>query len=166
MNVFELAGQYLDLQHKVERGDITMDDALAAMEVLDDQFENKIENLAFVLRNQQAVLDGQKKAKADLEERIVVSENAIKRVQRMINDLMTVRQVSKVPCRYFTVAKRRASNPSMKIEDESKIPAEYFVTITPEPVRELDSARLKEDLKDGLAIDGVRLEYSSFIQIK
>lgn len=72
---------------------------------------------------------------------------------------MRITDIKKVSTPDITLAIRK-NPPALKIDTTAEIPQEYFKN---NPV--LDKSRLKEDIKNGLIIDGVYLESSERVDI-
>ena len=73
-------------------------------------------------------------------------------------------EITKIECPYFVISVKK-NPPALKVEDEAKIPDKYFsIPEPPPPV--LDKAKLKDDLKAGLEIEGALLTVGTSLQIK
>lgn len=88
-------------------------------------------------------------------------ENRIERLQENVINSMKALKVKDVGCADFTVSIRK--NPQRcRIYDASLIPEEYFRQPSPVP----DIKRISQEMKEGVVIDGARLEQSERISIK
>lgn len=135
----------------------------ATLTALGDVLHDKAQNIAAIIRNTEVTIDAMKDAESRLKER----RNALERKRDWLNSyLLTGMQqagIDKIECEYFRVALKN-NPPKVVLSADAKLPIEYMrmPEIKPEP----DKKAILDDLKQGVVIDGARLEYSQRVEIK
>lgn len=158
MNVFELAGQFRQLQSLIEAGaeNEALDAELASVE---GSFDQKLENMAFIIRNNEAAIAGLQTAMAALQARIDAATRENERVQHTMLRLMAATGKDKVAGR-FLVVKRKINPISVRVIDEAVVPREYLRHV-PEKVTpqswEVDKKKIAADAKEGVIVEGVEI---------
>lgn len=123
--------------------------------------EEKIVSCAKVYR--QILSDAQvcKDEEKRLSERKKKLENSAERLKTIIFDGMKMTDAKKIHRPEFDIAIRK--NPSsLQIAPDARIPDEYYKAQAPV----LDKAMLKDDIKNGLEIDGISLIQTERVDIK
>lgn len=166
MHVFELTGQYLALDRLVDAGELSITDATARLAELDGAFEQKVEQIAYAIKNREAAQAGMEAAANALAIRMERCANEIDNLKRLLIHLLNVRDTKKVKCPYFNVTVT-TNAPAVVIEDESAIPPEYWRVVPPVPASTvLDKNKVKEDAKEGVIVPGVKLVATQRVSIK
>ena len=96
-----------------------------------------------------------------LSERKKRLENNAGRLKELMFEGMKMTDVKKIHRSEFDIAIRK-NPPSLQIADEAQIPMEYYKPQAPI----LDKAMLKDDIKNGLKIDGISLIQTERVDIK
>ena len=96
-----------------------------------------------------------------LSERKKRLENNAARLKELMFEGMKMTDVKKIHRSEFDIAIRK-NPPSLEISDEAQIPMEYYKPQAPV----LDKAMLKDDIKNGLKIDGISLIQTERVDIK
>ena len=110
-----------------------------------------------ILSDAQACKDEEKR----LSERKKRLENNAARLKELMFEGMKMTDVQKIHRPEFDIAIRK-NPPSLQIADEAQIPMEYYKPQAPI----LDKAMLKDDIKNGLKIDGISLIQTERVDIK
>ena len=156
MKLYELTEAYnslLDL-------DINAEELKPHLDILEDAFETKLDNLAKVIKT----LEGENLAYKAEEERISAkrksNENKIKSLKIYMQQNMETMDIKKIKTDLFSfgIQKNRAS---VKILDETKLPEDYF-KITRTPIK----ADIEKALKEGLLTDAAELVQTESIRIR
>lgn len=124
--------------------------------------EEKIENTILVIKNKQYLLDALKSEKNNLDERIKVLTNEIKRLKERVGESLNYQKFETPKCK---VSFRKSE--AVIIKDESKIPKRFFKT---EEVTKFLKDEAKKYLKgikgSDEECDWAELEEHQNIQIK
>lgn len=132
--------------------------AIDAIEALELERSEKIENIACLIKNLRSDAD-QIKAEADkLAKRAKAAQNRADSLKDYL-ELQLAGEKFKSP----RVAISWGSTSSVRVEDESLIPAEYTVT---ETVVKVDKNGIKAAIKAGEDVPGCQLAVSQYIVIK
>jgi hypothetical protein len=168
MNVFDLAARYRDLMWRVECGELTIDEAADSLRDMQDALQEKITNIAYVVKNKEAAIAGMQDAHEALEKRIATAIAEHARLKKLLVDLMATHDLKNIDCGYFRV-RRTANPPSAVITDESAIPPEYWRDIPEEIIpasRVPDKKAIIADLKEGVIIPGVEMIRAERVDFK
>jgi hypothetical protein len=143
--------------------------ALARLEVNQVKLEEKAIAIASWLKNleiERASINAAKReideAKKNMIERERAIENKISRWNGYLQSEMETRGIKEIKCPYF-VLKLKKNPPSLCVNDadDESIAEEYRVYSW-----KLDRARMLNELKNGVIIDGARLEQRMRLEIK
>ena len=153
---FELAAEYRQLAELLaERHD---DEQLIAdtLESVSGPLDERIENLAKMVRNIEAADSGVQKTMANLEARHAALRRAAERGRQLILDLMQASRRDKVNTALFSLAVRK-NPPQVVIEREADLPPAYLVHQEAPPPQP-DKRAIAAALKAGLPVPGARSE--------
>lgn len=156
--LYELTEQYRELLELAEENDSSaFQDTL---ESLEDAIEDKAEKMAYVMQE----IDGDIKLLGDeikrLQGRKKSLESNLKRMKDYLLDELEKLDKPKVKTARFTIYTQ--NNPeSIEIENEELIPDRYKI-----PKYTIDRKGIKESLRNGQAIEGVRLTQTKGVRIK
>ena len=156
--LYELTEQYRELLELAEENDSSaFQDTL---ESLEDAIEDKAEKMAYVMQE----IDGDIKLLGDeikrLQGRKKSLESNLKRMKDYLLDELEKLDKPKVKTARFTIYTQ--NNPeSVEIENEELIPDRYKI-----PKYTIDRKGIKESLRNGQAIEGVRLTQTKGVRIK
>lgn len=133
-------------------------------EILADEFDAlqmerdcKIENIAVWIKSLQAEAAALKKEKAALEERQKAKENRAKSLCNYLAGILNGERFETTRCRLSF-----RSSEGLEIDENVDVPIEYLRFKEPE----IDRTALKNAIKQGDVIDGVRLVKRQNLQIK
>lgn len=164
MNLYELVGERLALQNKLESLNFDTDTIADTLEGESTAIQEKIENYGFVIRNMEAFSDAIKSEEKRMSERSKAYDNKISRIKDWLKENMKRCDISKIECPAFTIALQK--NPaSVVIDDESLIPEGYKRLPEPPPLTP-NKTMIATAIKSGLEIAGCRLEQSTRLVIK
>lgn len=165
MNIalYQLADQYLQILEKTDEAE--NDDALSVLlDSLSGDIEEKATNVAMYIRNLEASAESIKAAEKQMADRRKALESKSDRIKQYLLENMTRLSIKKIECPYFSISVR--DNPESLIVDiNAQIPDEYYKQ-PPPPDKVLDKIALKKDLKEGLIVEGCRLERKQRVDIK
>jgi hypothetical protein len=165
MNIalYQLADQYLQILEKTDEAE--NDDSLSVLlDSLSGDIEEKATNVAMYIRNLEASAESIKAAEKQMADRRKALESKSDRIKQYLLENMTRLSIKKIECPYFSISVR--DNPESLIVDiNAQIPDEYYKQ-PPPPDKVLDKIALKKDLKEGLIVEGCRLERKQRVDIK
>lgn len=165
MNIalYQLADQYLQILEKSDEVENDADFNLLLDSITGD-LKEKATNVAMYIRNLEATAESIKKAEVEMSARRKALESKSDRIKQYLLENMNRTGISKIECPYFKIAVR--DNPeSLVVDIGAQIPDEYY-KLPPPPEKVLDKVALKKDIKEGLIVDGCRLERKQRIDIK
>jgi ABC-type transporter Mla subunit MlaD len=153
---FELAAQYRQLAEMLaERHD---DPQLIAdtLESIAGPLDERLENLAKMVRNVESAARGVEQTIANLEARHAALTRAAERGRELIADLMQTAQRDRVTTALFSLALRR-NPPQVVIDNEQELPQEFLVQHDAPPPTP-DKRAIAASLKAGNAVPGAHAE--------
>lgn len=166
-SLYELTGDYAKFAEIAQQGDLDddmqamLDDALAN---LADDIEVKLEGYAKVIKNFESDIEGLKKEEDRLAGKRKTLENRVKSMKTAMRDAMIATGKLKVKGDLFSFTVRNNA-PSVVMDTYYvyNVPEKYLIPQAPK----IDRKLLAEDLKDGVALEGIaHLESSQSILIK
>ena len=164
LTLYNIADQYLvDLQ-KLQEMEIDEQTFADTLEGLSGDLEVKATNVAMFVRNLEASAEAIKAAEKQMAERRKVLESKADRIRQYLLDNMTRTGITKIECPYFVLSVRK-NPPAVEVLNQDMIPDEYFDIPEP-PAPTLNKNRLKEDLKAGVIVEGVKLTAGQSLSIK
>jgi hypothetical protein len=164
LTLYTIADQYLQDLQKLQDMDLDEQTFADTLESLSGDLEVKATNVAMFVRNLEASAESIKSAEKQMEERRKAIEAKAERIRNYLKDNMARTGITKIDCPYFALSLRN-SPPAVEVINADEIPAQYFdIPEPPAPV--LNKNRLKDDLKNGVIVEGARLTQGSYLQIK
>lgn len=161
--LYQLAGEYREAADRLHDMDLDEQTIADTLESMSGELTEKATNVAFVIRNMEAMAIQIKEAETRMAERRKALENRAKRMKEYLQTNMERAGISKIESPYFVLSLR--NNPeSVDVIDESAIPADYLREI---PAKyEPDKALIKTAIKDGFAVPGCALKRTQSLSIK
>jgi len=164
LTLYTIADQYLQDIQKLQDMDLDEQTFADTLESLSGDLEVKATNVAMFVRNLEANAESIKAAEKQMEKRRKAIEAKAERIRNYLKDNMARTGITKIDCPYFALSLRN-SPPAVEVINADEIPAQYFdIPEPPAPV--LNKNRLKDDLKNGIIVEGARLTQGSYLQIK
>ena len=163
-SIYDLTEEVLTLWALMESGELDDEMLIGAMEYSQEELHIKIESYCKWIKNMESDIAGLKAEEERLKDKRKTMENTIDRAKKAMKAAMEVTGEKKIKGDLFTVAIQ--ANPESVFLDEQhieNIPPEYLKVKDPE----IDKAKLKEDLKNGVNLDGIaHLEQNYGLRIK
>ena len=163
-SIYDLTEEVLTLWALMESGELDDEMLIGAMEYSQEELHIKIESYCKWIKNMESDIAGLKAEEERLKDKRKTMENTIDRAKKAMKAAMEVTGEKKVKGQIFTISIQ--ANPESVVLDESyteNIPPEYLKVKVPE----IDKAKLKEDLKNGVNLDGIaHLEQTESLRIK
>ena len=164
LTLYTIADQYLQDLQKLQDMDLDEQTFADTLESLSGDLEVKATNVAMFVRNLEVNAESIKAAEKQMAERRKAIESKAERIRNYLKDNMARTGITKIDCPYFALSLRN-SPPAVEVINADEIPAQYFdIPEPPAPV--LNKNRLKDDLKNGVIVEGARLTQGSYLQIK
>lgn len=169
MKLYEISADYQRFQEQVESGEIPEEAIADTLEAIEGEFDDKVDNIACMIKSLRAEVEGIKAERKELEKRIKQKENKADRLTQYLKDQMFFSGRTKVETPRNVV--RICNNPaSVEFDDE-----ETFISFA--RANELDNllsysqpkpnkTAIKDVLKDGVELPGVRLVKGKRLDIK
>lgn len=162
--LYTVADQYLADVSKLEEMDLDDQTFADTLESLSGDLEVKATNVAMFVRNLEASADSIKQAEKQMADRRKALEAKADRIRSYLLENMLRTGISKIDTPYFSLSVRK-NPPAVEVINLDAIPDEYL-DIPPLPQPVLNKNRLKDDLKNGVIVEGARLTAGHSLQIK
>ena len=163
-NIYELTESIRLLWDLMDQGELDDDVLKDAMMNSQEDLKDKLEGYCKFIRQMESDVDGISVEIKRLQDRKAVLKNTIDRSKKVMQMAMETAGEKKVKGQIFTISIQ--ANPESVVLDEQyieNIPPEYLKVKDPE----LDKAKLKEDLKNGVNLEGIaHLEQTESLRIK
>lgn len=159
MRLYDLTGKWQELQSMSEEIEpVLLKDTLESIDILIDE---KVENIAKIIKNNEATINAIKQEEQRFAERRRALENNNKRLKQLAQESLEAVGKDKVKGDLFTIGIQ--NNPtSVNVLDEKLIDSIYFVPQEPK----LDKKMLLTDLKAGADIAGVEIQQTRSLRIR
>jgi chromosome segregation ATPase len=161
MKLYELVGQYNELQAMIEDGEIDEQALADTLESIEGEIEVKADNIARLVKNLEAEEEAFKTEQDRLARKKQSISNKITSIKGYLFQQMTAIGKDKIKGTIFTVALQN-NPPSLLVAEDAEIPMKYWKQI--EPV--VDKRLLLEDIKAGEQIEGVSLQQTKGLRIR
>lgn len=165
MRLFEQKQQYLSFLDMVTEPGSDFDEKMVAdtLEGMEGVIEDKVVNIAAVVKNMEAEADSIGEAMDGMAKRKKSLESRAKWLREYALDAMKSTGIEKVSCPWFKVSV--AKNPVSVVVDTEveRLPPFY---IREKLFREPDKAAIKADLEAGKPVAGCRLEQGYRLSIR
>ena len=157
--LYELSTGYKNIEYLLENGEDN-EELAAVLNSLDAEIEDKAENIAKILKNNEADIKAFKEEEKRLSERRKALENSNKRLKEYLEENM--KMTGKTKFKSGTFSFNIAKNPaSVEITNVDIISSDYK-TYT----EDLDKKAILQDLKDGKDVQGAILKQSESLRIR
>ena len=165
-NLYELTGNRLALQHKLEVLNFDEETILDTLEANSTELSEKIADYGYIIRNRTSFADSMS---AEIERMTSRRDAELKRIAAIEKWLLRNMQgcgITKIECPAFTVAVQN-NPPKVDVLDEKQIPEDYWRTPDPKPpVAAPDKRLILAAMKDGYPVPGCILTQSARLVIK
>ena len=164
LTLYTIADQYMIDMERLESMDLDEQTFQDTLEGLSGDLELKATNVAMFVRNLEASAEAIKNAEKQMAERRKAIEAKAEKIRNYLKENMLRTGISKIDCPYFQLSIRK-NPPAVEVIDQALIPDEYFDIPEP-PAPTLNKNRLKDDLKNGVVVEGAKLTSGQSLQIK
>lgn len=167
MKLYEIEQQYLDVFRLIENGDIPEEAIADTLESMDCELTDKLDNIACYIKSLKAEAEAIDQEEKRLKERKEAKTKKADRLTEYISQTLLTLNKTKVETARNVLSFRKSA--SLYIEDESEIInvlssvgrgdlLDYKTTIRKQA--------LKEEIKNGMELDGVKIVEKQNLQIK
>lgn len=162
--LYQIADQFLIKLSELESSELSDEEYQIALDQLQGEVTDKSHAVAMYIKNLQALSDARKAAEKEMYESRRNLDLKIERLKSYQIQAMIRTGIKKMDFPEFSIS-IRTNPPSIDVLNMDSIPDDYF-DIPPPPAPVLNKNRLKDDLKEGVIIEGARLTQSTSLQIK
>lgn len=155
MKLYEIADIYTNLEEIEE--DVDISSALANVE---EALEDKLESIAKVIKNLDAVADAYEDEERRLKAKKQAAKNRVDGLKKYVKDNLEAMGKDKVEAGIFKWSLQN-SPPKLVITDESLIPDEFFV-IERKPIK----SEIKKAIEAEQAIDGAEIVREKHLRLR
>lgn len=167
MKLYELAADYEAFIAAIEAGEIPEEAIIDTLESIESAIEDKVENIACLLKNLAAEAAAIKVEEDKLAERRKSKEKAHERFKAYLSDMMLKCGKTKFESARNKISFRKSD--AVSIDDEEKFLEwaavehdEYLTYKSPS----INRTAIKKAIESGIKIDGAHIEIRQNIQIK
>lgn len=161
MNLYDITQSYNNLIELLDNDEVSKDVLNDAINSVNEEFEQKAENIAKLIKNFEADVKAFKDEENRIAERRRVTENRIANLKDYLDGAMKASGKTKFKHGTFSFSITKNA-PSVDVIDESEIPEKWYVK--KDPV--LNKKGLLEALKAGTEIKGVKLVQKESLRIR
>lgn len=155
MKLYEIAEMYEAMESLDESIDIT-----AALENIDGALEEKLENVAKLVRNLEAEAKAYEEEERRLRAQKQAAKNRIESIKRYVKENLEEIGRDKVEAGIFKWSLQNGPG-RVEITDETKIPEEYFVT----EIKPLKS-EIKKAIEEGIITEGAEIVRDKSLRLR
>ena len=155
MKLYEIAEMYEAMESLDESIDIT-----AALENIDGALEEKLENVAKLVRNLEAEAKAYEEEERRLRAQKQAAKNRIESIKRYVKENLEEIGRDKVEAGIFKWSLQNGPG-RVEITDETKIPEEYFVT----EINPLKS-EIKKAIEEGIITEGAEIDRDKSLRLR
>jgi hypothetical protein len=162
--LYELTAAYSELEKLADNAESNDEEIAKWLDECEGALKEKATDIAKFIKNLDATADAIADAESQMAARRKAIENRVKSIKQYLLRNMQSAGIQKIECPFFKIA--RQNNPaSVVIDEEGRIPITYWRQPEPPPPS-IDKNALKDDLKNGVVVDGAHLEQSERLVIK
>lgn len=162
MQLYEISNQYqraFDEMQELDFDEQTISDSLS---LITDDFNTKAINVSSFIKNLEADTKAMKEAEEAIYARRKVIENKANNIKEYLRSNMEACGITHIHHPQFDIKLKKCPH-YLDVLNEINIPSKYFNTRT---VVTLDKAKLKEDIKNSVNVDGCSLKQKTRLEIK
>ena len=167
MKLYEIAVEYQNFLEAIENGDIPEEAIIDTLESITSILEDKADNIACLIKNMSAEAEAIKAEEAKLSERRKAKEKQVDRLKEYLSTTLLASGYTKIETARNKITFRKSE--SVAVDDEAEFIKwamgndDAYLTYK-EPT--INKTAVKEALKNGIELNGVRIESKQNLQIK
>lgn len=167
MKLYEIAETYNRFMQAVEDGDVPEECIEDTLEAIQDELEDKVDNIACLIKSLVAETEAMKAEKKNLEARMKAKANLAERLKAYVSDTMRNSGINKIETVRNKLSFRKSS--SLYIENESEFIAMALAEnemLVRRGKIEINKEVVKDYLVSGVVIPGAEIRENYNLQIK
>lgn len=167
MKLYEIAVEYQNFLEAIENGDIPEEAIIDTLESITSILEDKADNIACLIKNMSAEAEAIKVEEAKLSERRKAKEKQVDRLKEYLSTTLLASGYTKIETARNKITFRKSE--SVAVDDEAEFikwamgNEDAYLTYK-DPT--INKTAVKEALKNGIELNGVRIESKQNLQIK
>lgn len=164
LSLYEISQEYRAMVERLmdTQNDLQTIEHTIEAESLD--LTTKAQNVAYAIKNLDAMAVAIKNAEQEMATRRKAIENRVTHLREYTKTCMQIAQVTKIECAHFALSIKK-NPPKVEIFEPGLIPAEFMKQPEPPPPAP-DKAAIAEALKAGKVVPGAILEQGVRVEIK
>lgn len=164
MKLYEIAQQYTSaLESLYESDELDEQTIRDTLEGLEGELHAKMEAVAAMALNIEAHAAAIKNAEKRMADRRKAQERKAQSIRAYLKQIMEQLNLKTMEGVQFDL-KIKKNPPSLIIENEDLLPGEYWYV--PDPEKEVDNAKLKDALQNGVEVPGAKITQATRLEIK
>lgn len=160
--LYELAEGYKNIQALLDNPDIPEEIVIDSLTSINEDFEDKAESIAKLLKSMEADVKAFKEEEIRLSSRRKALENRIGGLKTYLESYMRSVDKPKFKGKLFTFSIQK-NKPSVDISNIESIPIEY---IEVEEVKKVDKKKILADIQEGKEVPGASVKVSESLRIR
>ena len=158
MNLYELTGQYLEVQKMIDEG-VDIEQLNDTLEEIESGLEEKAGNILYLITNMQGDIEKVKAEEKRLSEKRKALEKTIESLKEYLVNNMSAQNKPKIDNGVIScsIIKPR---PVLVLDDESLIPDEFKKITVSSAIDKKGLLSKLKDLKEGEEVEGARIGQS------
>ncbi|MGV7078446.1 siphovirus Gp157 family protein [Testudinibacter sp. P80/BLE/0925] len=166
MKLYQITGQYQNIAALLDDPELAENqDVLSALDSIQDDFETKVEQTIFIMKNIEAEIEPIDAEIKRLQAMKKARQNNIDRIKDRLRANMQAIDKSKLKCGLFSVSYRIASGNKLQLDEAEFLANCYDEELIVHSVKP-NNAAIKAALKNGADILGAKLVDSEVLTIK
>lgn len=167
MKLYEIATEYQNFLEAIENGEIPEEAIADTLESIISIFEDKADNIACLIKNMSAEAEAIKAEESKLAERRKAKEKQVDRLKEYLSDTLLASGYTKLETARNKITFRKSE--SVAVDDEAEFikwamgNEDTYLTYK-DPT--INKTAVKDALKNGIELNGVRIESKQNLQIK
>lgn len=164
MTLYEISNEYEVFLNLVETGEIPEEAISDTLESIQDEFEQKADNVACIIKNLVAESEALKQERTKLEEREKTKRNQAERLKHYLSGQMQRLGKNKIESARNVISFRKSTR--LQIEDEELFKAKHLDLCNKEIKITIPKAEITKLIKSGEEISGAALIENKNLTIK
>lgn len=159
-SIFQIQKEYIDIINRIIDNDAEVDDNMMnEIEQLNNQLEVKGENYYYIIKQMSGEIDIISNEIERLRKLKQTRENIINRLKENLINAMGIMGIDKIKTEKLSISIRE--NVSVDIIDEDSVESKYVTWY-----RKIDKRMIHDDIKNGVAVNGVELKKSKSLMMR
>ncbi|MDH2997218.1 hypothetical protein A1D22_05970 [Pasteurellaceae bacterium LFhippo2] len=166
MKLYEISQQYQNIAELLNDPELAENqDVLSALDNIEDDFNNKVQQTVFIMKNIESEIDPIDAEIKRLQAMKKARQNNIDRIKTRLKENLKATGIHKVNCGLFNVSYRETEQNAVELDEDLFLANnlnEEFITVKISP----NKTEIKNALKQGVEIIGAKLVDSQVLTIR